>query len=57
MRRFSDFLGLHDLLVNKYIRLGRIVPPAPEKNLIGMFESNKSFYNLYEKNPFRLNEL
>lgn len=35
MRRFSDFLGLHDLLVSKYLRLGRIIPPAPEKNLIG----------------------
>lgn len=35
MRRFSDFLGLHGLLVSKYLRLGRIVPPAPEKNIIG----------------------
>ena len=35
MRRFSDFLGLHDLLVQKYLRLGRIIPPAPEKNMIG----------------------
>lgn len=35
MRRFSDFLGLHGLLVSKYLRLGRIVPPAPEKNMIG----------------------
>ncbi|XP_058055435.1 sorting nexin-2 isoform X1 [Anopheles bellator] len=35
MRRFSDFLGLHDLLVSKYLRLGRIIPPAPEKNIIG----------------------
>lgn len=38
LRRFSDFLGLHDLLVSKYLRLGRIIPPAPEKNLIGMFK-------------------
>lgn len=35
LRRFSDFLGLHDILVSKYLRLGRIIPPAPEKNLIG----------------------
>ncbi|XP_055599613.1 sorting nexin-2 [Uranotaenia lowii] len=35
LRRFSDFLGLHDILVSKYLRLGRIVPPAPEKNIIG----------------------
>lgn len=37
MRRFSDFLGLHDLLVSKYLRLGRIIPPAPEKNLFGLY--------------------
>lgn len=35
LRRFSDFLGLHDLLVAKYLRAGRIIPPAPEKNIIG----------------------
>lgn len=35
MRRFSDFLGIHGLLVEKYLRRGRIIPPAPEKNLIG----------------------
>lgn len=35
MRRFSDFLGIHDLLVGKYMRLGRIIPPAPSKNIIG----------------------
>lgn len=35
MRRFSDFLGLHDILVEKYLRSGRIIPPAPEKNLLG----------------------
>lgn len=37
LRRFSDFLGLHDLLVGKYLRMGRIIPPAPEKNIIGWF--------------------
>lgn len=35
-RRFSDFLGLHEKLAYKYMRLGRIVPPAPEKSVIGM---------------------
>ncbi|KAF4531009.1 hypothetical protein B566_EDAN009753 [Ephemera danica] len=35
MRRFSDFLGLHDKLAEKYLRTGRIVPPAPEKSVIG----------------------
>ncbi|KAL0278111.1 UNVERIFIED_CONTAM: hypothetical protein PYX00_000021 [Menopon gallinae] len=35
MRRFSDFLGLHEKLVEKYLRSGRIIPPAPEKNVMG----------------------
>ncbi|XP_013417433.1 sorting nexin-2 [Lingula anatina] len=35
-RRFSDFLGLHDKLTEKHLMLGRIVPPAPEKSVIGM---------------------
>lgn len=35
LRRFSDFLGLHDLLVRDYLRHGRIIPPAPQKNIIG----------------------
>ncbi|XP_011212354.1 sorting nexin-2 [Bactrocera dorsalis] len=35
MRRFSDFLGIHDVLSGKYTRLGRIIPPAPSKNIIG----------------------
>lgn len=35
MRRFSDFLGLHDKLAEKYLKVGRIIPPAPEKNVIG----------------------
>lgn len=34
-RRFSDFLGLHDKLVEKHLHLGRIVPPAPQKDAIG----------------------
>lgn len=35
LRRFSDFLGIHEVLVGKYLRLGRIIPPAPQKNIIG----------------------
>lgn len=34
-RRFSDFLGLHERLVEKHVPFGRIVPPAPEKSLVG----------------------
>eukprot|EP00057_Strongylocentrotus_purpuratus_P025245 XP_011679719.1 PREDICTED: sorting nexin-2 [Strongylocentrotus purpuratus] len=36
MRRFSDFLGLHQKLVEKHTTKGRIVPPAPEKSVVGM---------------------
>merc|ERR1711936_595505 len=35
-RRFSDFLGLRDKLTEKYLQNGRIVPPAPDKSVIGM---------------------
>ncbi|NP_001171861.1 sorting nexin 2 [Saccoglossus kowalevskii] len=35
-RRFSDFLGLHEKLVQKHAHQGHIVPPAPEKSLVGM---------------------
>jgi len=35
-RRFSDFLGLRHKLVTKYIHQGRIIPPAPEKSVLGM---------------------
>ncbi|CAG0895868.1 unnamed protein product [Cyprideis torosa] len=34
-RRFSDFLGLHDKLQEKYLHSGRIIPRAPEKNVLG----------------------
>jgi sorting nexin-1/2 len=37
MRRFSDFLGLHDKLVETYMHQGRIIPPAPEKSVIGEY--------------------
>ncbi|XP_072050647.1 sorting nexin-2-like isoform X2 [Amphiura filiformis] len=36
MRRFSDFLGLHQKLVTGHASKGRIVPPAPEKSVVGM---------------------
>ncbi|XP_028910552.1 sorting nexin-2 isoform X1 [Ornithorhynchus anatinus] len=35
-RRFSDFLGLHSKLATKYLHVGYIVPPAPEKSIVGM---------------------
>ncbi|XP_026490600.1 sorting nexin-2 [Vanessa tameamea] len=35
LRRFSDFLGLHEKLSEKYLRSGRIIPPAPEKSIVG----------------------
>ena len=34
-RRFSDFLGLHEKLVVKYLQQGFIIPPPPEKSVIG----------------------
>ncbi|GLV43424.1 Sorting nexin 1 [Carabus blaptoides fortunei] len=41
MRRFSDFLGLHDKLTEKYLRNGRIIPPAPEKRMTKIKMSNQ----------------
>ncbi|XP_026581773.1 sorting nexin-1-like [Pseudonaja textilis] len=35
-RRFSDFLGLYEKLLEKHAQHGMIVPPPPEKSLIGM---------------------
>ncbi|XP_048337985.1 sorting nexin-1 isoform X2 [Sphaerodactylus townsendi] len=35
-RRFSDFLGLYEKLSEKHGQNGFIVPPPPEKSLIGM---------------------
>jgi len=35
-RRFSDFLGLFERLNEKHILYGRVVPPAPEKSVVGM---------------------
>ncbi|KAH9520421.1 Sorting nexin-1 [Bulinus truncatus] len=36
LRRFSDFLGMHAKLAEKHVPLGIIVPPAPEKSVLGM---------------------
>ena len=35
-RRFSDFLNLYEKLKEKHLSAGRILPPAPEKDMIGM---------------------
>ncbi|KAM6105777.1 LOW QUALITY PROTEIN: sorting nexin-2 [Pterocles gutturalis] len=37
-RRFSDFLGLHSKLATKYMHIGYIVPPAPEKYVAIFFK-------------------
>ena len=37
-RRFSDFLGLYQRLLEKYGHKGIIVPPAPEKTVLGESE-------------------
>lgn len=37
-RRFSDFLGLRDKLAEKHLHFGVIIPPPPEKSLIGTSE-------------------
>lgn len=34
-RRFSDFLGLSQKISEKYMQKGHIVPPAPEKSVVG----------------------
>lgn len=34
-RRFSDFRGLRDKLVQKHLHAGRIIPPAPDKDAVG----------------------
>ena len=40
VRRFSDFLGLHEKLAEKYLHKGRLVPAPPEKNVVGMLTFN-----------------
>jgi len=41
LRRFSDFLGLHNKLTEKYLRNGRLIPPTPQKNMLGKQLKNK----------------
>jgi len=55
-RRFSDFLGLRDKLGEKYLQNGRIIPPAPDKSIVGMTkiklakeEDNADQYTFVEK--------
>ena len=45
-RRFSDFLGLHDRLEDKYLHAGRIIPPAPEKSVIGEHVTSSSPFTM-----------
>lgn len=35
-RRFSDFLGLHEKLMEKYFHKGIMIPPPPEKSLAAL---------------------
>jgi sorting nexin-1/2 len=41
-RRFSDFLGLHEKLHSKHLPNGVIVPPPPEKSVVGMTKAKMS---------------
>ena len=51
--RFSDFLGLHSRLADKYAKEGRIIPPAPEKSIIGRkFEIILNISILFKLNFF-----
>lgn len=34
-RRFSDFLSLYEKLKEKHLAAGRVLPPAPEKDMLG----------------------
>ena len=45
VRRYSDFLGLHEKLVARYQSKGRIIPPAPEKSIIGTYKIVGSWTN------------
>lgn len=56
-RRFSDFLGLHEKLVEKHSHWGRIIPPAPEKSVVGtakmkMSKSEAEQQKLEDQNEF-----
>jgi len=49
LRRFSDFLGLHNKLTEKYLRNGRLIPPAPQKNMLGK-RSKQFLFILHQNN-------
>ncbi len=34
-RRFSDFLGLYETISSKHTLLGCIIPPPPQKSVVG----------------------
>ena len=67
-RRFSDFLGLRDKLCEKYLQNGRIIPPCPDKSVIGMTKVKMSkedegssqsggcshYYQVNEKEDYKL---
>ena len=54
-RRFSDFLGLHEKLVEKHQHMGRIVPPAPEKSVVG--KSPAQFPNIAPECVYRKKDI
>jgi sorting nexin-1/2 len=53
-RRFSDFLGLHEKLSEKYLCRGRVIPPAPGKSIVGStkvkMSSNSSDNHHHQQN-------
>ena len=53
-RRFSDFLGLHEKLVVKHLHQGRIIPPAPEKSVIGEIVFSVINVGVYFTNDYLL---
>ena len=55
-RRFSDFLGLHEKLAEKHGPRGRIIPPAPEKSLVGTtrVKINSNSFDAGQTNQYRL---
>ena len=65
-RRFSDFLGLHDKLAEKYRQNGRIIPPAPDKSVVGMTKvkiakdgdevQDEVHFQFHEKNFYRFHD-
>ena len=47
-RRFSDFLGIHAKLAERHIPQGIVVPPAPEKSVIGKSARVKTELELWD---------